>query len=205
MCKKTLHTPYQRNFIGEGGSRFRVAWLFCWLAFLEINSDTPSKLANKIRSSFFCKWYYLNIHWTNHPMEKRCISALLTASISPLVVPTKFPRRILVLTTCSKPPSQETESLYKHFRVFPHTLKLRSFFFFQLCEDVWPPKDAETTRLRNTHLPKLFSQTGAKHWVNPTCCWWKKSCKPVEVVGLSHYLQGFIHPRWLALGFLSHH
>ena len=29
-------------------------------------------------------------------------------------------------------------------------------------------------------------------------CWWLKSCTPVEVGSLSHYLQGFIHPKWLA-------
>ena len=29
-------------------------------------------------------------------------------------------------------------------------------------------------------------------------CWWKKSCTSWKVVGsLSHYLQGFIHHRWL--------
>ena len=27
---------------------------------------------------------------------------------------------------------------------------------------------------------------------------------PVEVGSLSHYFQGFIHPKWLALGFLNH-
>ena len=26
------------------------------------------------------------------------------------------------------------------------------------------------------------------------CCWWRKSCEPVEVDSLAHYLQGFIHP-----------
>jgi len=30
----------------------------------------------------------------------------------------------------------------------------------------------------------------------------QKSCKPVEVGSLSHHLQGLMHPRWLALGFL---
>ena len=29
-------------------------------------------------------------------------------------------------------------------------------------------------------------------------------CAPVEVGRLSHYLQGFIHPRWLEMGFLNH-
>ena len=32
-------------------------------------------------------------------------------------------------------------------------------------------------------------------------CWWKKSCTR-WICRLSHYLQGFVHPRWLA-GFLS--
>ena len=27
---------------------------------------------------------------------------------------------------------------------------------------------------------------------------------PVEIGSLSHYLQGFMHPKWLALGFLNH-
>ena len=36
-------------------------------------------------------------------------------------------------------------------------------------------------------------------------CWWKKSgVHQLEVGSLAHYLQDFIHPRWLALGFLNH-
>ena len=34
-----------------------------------------------------------------------------------------------------------------------------------------------------------------------TYCWWFRNPVPVEVGSLSHYLQGFIRPRWLA-GFL---
>ena len=36
---------------------------------------------------------------------------------------------------------------------------------------------------------------------NPRYSWWKKS--PVDVGSLSHYLHGFLYPRWLA-GFLNH-
>ena len=32
-------------------------------------------------------------------------------------------------------------------------------------------------------------------------CWWKKSGEPAEVGSLFHYLQGFIHNRWLLLDF----
>ena len=28
-------------------------------------------------------------------------------------------------------------------------------------------------------------------------CWWKKTSKPIQVGSLSHYFQGFVHPRWL--------
>ena len=43
-------------------------------------------------------------------------------------------------------------------------------------------------------------------WSDITCgsmirCWWFWNPSPVEVGSLSHYLQDFIHPRWLA-GFL---
>ena len=61
-----------------------------------------------------------------------------------------------------------------------------------------PKKMPKQHTQKNMNLPKLFSQTGAKNLFNPTYCRWKKSCQPVvEVVGLSHDLQGFIHPRWL--------
>ena len=36
--------------------------------------------------------------------------------------------------------------------------------------------------------------------IHPSYCWWKKSCTS-WFCSLSHYFQGFIHPRWLA-GFL---
>ena len=37
--------------------------------------------------------------------------------------------------------------------------------------------------------------------INLSFCWWKKSCTSWGKGNLSQYLQGFIHPRWLA-GFL---
>ena len=39
-------------------------------------------------------------------------------------------------------------------------------------------------------------------WLRQLITGWNPA--PVEVGRLSHYLKGFIHPKWLALGFLNH-
>ena len=44
------------------------------------------------------------------------------------------------------------------------------------------------------------------HFFRVTCtsyCWWLKNSAPVEVGSLSHYLQGFKHPRWCSISSMN--
>ncbi len=51
---------------------------------------------------------------------------------------------------------------------------------------------------RSCFLPSLPQTTkNIRHLWQFWYCLWKKSGQPVEVGSLSHYLRGFIHPRWL--------
>ena len=44
----------------------------------------------------------------------------------------------------------------------------------------------------------MAEATSPNYWVVVVgYCWWFIRLSPVEVGSLSHYLQGFIHPRWL--------
>ena len=52
--------------------------------------------------------------------------------------------------------------------------------------------DMKTTGSKKVHQPSLY-RVDTADGRNPA---------PVEVGSLSHYLKGFTHPRWLALGFL---
>ena len=44
-----------------------------------------------------------------------------------------------------------------------------------------------------------WNTTNLKWWY----CWWPKSGQPVEVGSLSHYLQGFVHPRWCRISAIN--
>ena len=50
--------------------------------------------------------------------------------------------------------------------------------------------------LEQLKFPENMSTSSSCGGFNTTC-WWKESCYPVEVGSLSHYLQGFVHPRRL--------
>ena len=63
-------------------------------------------------------------------------------------------------------------------------------------------KHLHPTKTMHIHAYSTFrSHNCLKH------CWWQTEIpvnSPVEVGSLSHYLQGFIHSRWLGMGFLNH-
>ena len=62
---------------------------------------------------------------------------------------------------------------------------------------------APSTRVHSKVIGLIHNRVPHIHSQKLTYCWWKKSGSPVEVGSLSHYLQGFVHPRWCRISSIN--
>ena len=105
------------------------------------------------------------------------------------------------MVACHLPPSSHIQENFSYIKSTDH--KKRVHQIPQSCAPPRKPHSHGKLKMAGSCFSEAEESSEFLHapWLNLGTwgyCWWKKSCYPVEVGSLSHYLQGLIHARWLA-------